>query len=185
MLTPSPIRSPSEFLDDVTEVNANSDLNTLVVGQACIALSQPVKDFLGATHRFDDAAKFGDRPVTKPFHKTTVMDRDCRIDEFAAQRPQPSQRPLFVCLNKPAVANDVGDQDRSDFSRTLPQLSNHQRVPRHLTYPEFALNHEIRNWRVVALKAAASAKHVIRKLKKDLSTSGRRFKTTEACLRPA
>jgi hypothetical protein len=44
------------------------------------------------------------------------MDRDCRVDQIAAQRPQPSENSLFIRASKPGVADDVGYQDRREFA---------------------------------------------------------------------
>ena len=44
-----------------------------------------------------------------------VMHGDGRVDEVAAQRPQPRERAVLVRAGEPAVADDVGGQDRCDF----------------------------------------------------------------------
>ena len=44
-----------------------------------------------------------------------VMRGDRGIDQIAAQRPQPRQGAIFVRAGEPAVADDIGDQDRRDF----------------------------------------------------------------------
>ncbi len=46
-----------------------------------------------------------------------MMRGDRRIDQIAAQRPQPRQRSLLVGAGEPAVADNIGDQDRSDLPR--------------------------------------------------------------------
>ena len=40
-----------------------------------------------------------------------VVERDRRVDQVAAERPQARERPLLVGAGKPAVSDDVGDQD--------------------------------------------------------------------------
>ena len=44
-----------------------------------------------------------------------VMRGDGGIDQIAAQRPEPRERALLVGAGEPAVADDIGDQDRSDL----------------------------------------------------------------------
>ena len=39
------------------------------------------------------------------------------IDQVAAQRPQPRQRAILVGAGEPAVADDIGDQDRRELPR--------------------------------------------------------------------
>jgi hypothetical protein len=48
-----------------------------------------------------------------------VMGGDGGVDEIAAQAPQTRERSLLVGAGEPAVADDVGDQNR----RELPGLS--------------------------------------------------------------
>ena len=44
-----------------------------------------------------------------------VMHGDGRVDQIAAQRPEPRQRAILVRAREPAVADHVGDQNRRDF----------------------------------------------------------------------
>ena len=44
-----------------------------------------------------------------------VMHGDGRVDQIAAQRPQPRKRAILVGAGEPAVADDVGHQDRREF----------------------------------------------------------------------
>ena len=45
------------------------------------------------------------------------MHGDGRIDQVAAERPQPRQGAILVRAGEPAVADDVGDQDCSELAR--------------------------------------------------------------------
>ena len=47
------------------------------------------------------------RLTTRP-----VMHGDGRVDEVAAQRPEPRERALLVRAGEPAVADHVGGEDR-------------------------------------------------------------------------
>ena len=55
-----------------------------------------------------------------------MMHGDRGIDQIAAQRPQPRQHAILVRAGEPAVADDIGDQDRCD----LPGFA-HGRPHRH------------------------------------------------------
>ena len=45
-----------------------------------------------------------------------VVHGDGRIDQVASERPQPRQNPVLVGSGKPRIADDVGHQDRGEFS---------------------------------------------------------------------
>ena len=51
------------------------------------------------------------------FIDAPVMQGDGRIDEVAAQRPEPRQGAILVRAGEPAVADDIRDQNRCDLSR--------------------------------------------------------------------
>jgi hypothetical protein len=44
-----------------------------------------------------------------------MMHRDGRVDQIAPKGPKPCEDAIFVCASKPGVADDVSDQDRSEF----------------------------------------------------------------------
>jgi len=64
---------------------------------------------------FNHAAKLDDRPVARSLDNAPVVNRDRRVDEVAAQRSQSRERAFLVDPGQPAVADNVGDQDRRDF----------------------------------------------------------------------
>ena len=82
---------------------------------AGVALDHRVLHFDRAAHRVDDAAELDERPVAGALDDAPVMHGDGGIDQIAAQRPQPRQDAILVRAGEPAVADDVGDQDRRDF----------------------------------------------------------------------
>ena len=59
-----------------------------------------------------------------------VMHGDGRVDQIAAQRPQPRQDPILVGPGKPRIADDVGHQDRREFSGLAHALRRRDRVSR-------------------------------------------------------
>jgi|HubBroStandDraft_6_1064221.scaffolds.fasta_scaffold952660_2 hypothetical protein len=64
-------------------------------------------------------AKVAYRPrdaQVRPGDDAPMVHGDGRIDQIAAQRPQPRQNPVLVGSGKPRIADDVGHQDRSELS---------------------------------------------------------------------
>ena len=55
------------------------------------------------------------RAVAGALDDASIMNGDCRIDQVAAQGPEPCQRAILVRSGEPAVADDIGDQDRRKF----------------------------------------------------------------------
>src|SRR5208337_641527 len=63
----------------------------------------------------DHAAKLDENSVAGAFDDAAAMSGDGGIDQIAPQPPEPRQRAILVRSREPAVADDVGDQDRRDF----------------------------------------------------------------------
>ena len=104
------------LLDDVAEMDADAELDAALGRHAGVALDHAVLHFDRAAHRVDDAAELDEAAVAGALDDAPVMRGDGGIDQIAAQRPQPRQRAILVRAREPAVADDVGDQDR----RNLP-----------------------------------------------------------------
>ena len=105
------------LLDDVAQMNADAELDAAIVRHAGVALDHAVLHLDRAAHRVDDAAKFDEAAVAGALDDAPAMRGDGRINQIAAQRPEPRQRSLLVRAGEPAVADDIGDQDRSDLPR--------------------------------------------------------------------
>jgi hypothetical protein len=63
---------------------------------ADVALDHAVLDFDGAAHGVDDAAELDERAVAGALDDAALVNGDGRIDEVAAQSPQPRERALLV-----------------------------------------------------------------------------------------
>ena len=63
---------------------------------ARVALDHPVLHFDRAAHRVDHAAELDHAPVAGALDHAAVVDCDRRVDEIAAQRPEPRQRAILV-----------------------------------------------------------------------------------------
>ena len=69
-----------------------------------------------AAHGVDDAAELDDRAVAGALDDAPVMHCDGWVDQVAAKGPKASEDSIFIRTRKPRVADDVGHQDRGQFS---------------------------------------------------------------------
>ena len=108
------------LLDDVAEVNADAKLDPALRRQARVALDHAVLHFDRAAHRVDHAAKLDEAAVAGAFNDAAVMEGDGRIDQVAAQRPEPRQNAILVRSREPAIADNI----RNQYRRNLPGLAH-------------------------------------------------------------
>ena len=102
------------LLDDVAEMDADAKLDA-ALGHAGVALDHGVLHFDRAAHGVDDAAELDERAVAGALDHAPVMHGDGRIDQVAAQRPQPRQGAILVGAGEPAVSDHIGGEDRREF----------------------------------------------------------------------
>ena len=74
---------------------------------------------LGSRSALRRAAELDDAAVAGALDDAAVMDRDRGVDQIASQRPEPRERAIFIGAGKPAVSDDVGDQDRNQLAVSL------------------------------------------------------------------
>ncbi len=103
------------LFDDVAQVDADTNVDALVGRHARVAFGEAALHLQRAPDSFDHAAKLDHRAVAGALDEPTVVDGDGGVDEVAAQGPQARKRPLLVSAGQPAIADDVGDQNRRDF----------------------------------------------------------------------
>ena len=77
-------------------MKADPELNALVGRDLSVALDHRSLDFNGAVHRVDDAAELDDAAVAGALDDAAMVHGDGRVDQIAAQRPQPRQNPVLV-----------------------------------------------------------------------------------------
>jgi hypothetical protein len=104
------------LLDHVANMDADPKLDALLGRQARVALDHAGLHFNSAADRVYDAAKLNDRAVASALDDVAVMHRDGRVDQIAAERPKPRQNAVLVDAGQPAIANDICNQDRREFS---------------------------------------------------------------------
>ena len=98
-------------------MDADAELDAALGRQAGVALDHAVLHLDGAAHGVDHAAELDEAAVAGALDDAPVMRGDGGVDQIAAQAPEPRQRAILVRAGEPAVADDVGDQDRRDFPR--------------------------------------------------------------------
>jgi hypothetical protein len=104
------------LLDHIAHMNADTELDPALGRHSGIAFDHRVLQFNGAAHRIDNAAEFDDAAVAGALDNAAAMHGDGRVDEIAAKRAKPGEDAIFVRAGEPAVADDVGHQDRYEFS---------------------------------------------------------------------
>jgi len=112
MLTPSPKMSPSSTT--VALMDADAPLDAVFRNRRRVALDHVRLHFAGATQRVDGAGEFDQQTVTGGLDDPPVMGGDLRIDQLAADRLEPRQRPLLVRSDQPRVARHIGGKDRGE-----------------------------------------------------------------------
>jgi hypothetical protein len=103
------------LLDHISKMNTDAKLDTALGRKTRIALDHPVLHFDGASDGVDDATELNEASVTCTLDHPSVVYGDCRIDQIAAERSQPSQSPILVGAGKPAVSDDVGGENCGEF----------------------------------------------------------------------
>ena len=97
-------------------MDADPKFDALVGRDLSVALDHRPLDFNGAVHRVDDTPELDNCAIAGALDDAPVVHGDGRVDQVAAQRPQPRQNPVLVGSGKPRIADDVGHQDRGQFS---------------------------------------------------------------------
>ena len=106
-------------------MNADAEFDAALGGHAGVAVDEAALHFDRAAHRVDHAAEFDEAAVAGALENAPVVHGDGRVDQVAAQRPEPRKRPILVGAGEPAVADYVRDQDRCD----LPGLAHGEPPP--------------------------------------------------------
>jgi hypothetical protein len=88
-------------------MDADAKLNASFRRQASVAVDEAVLHLDRAAHGVDHAGKLDDAAVASALGHAAVAGGDDRVDQVAAQRPEPRESSLFVGAGKPAVADNV------------------------------------------------------------------------------
>ncbi len=104
------------LLDDVAEVDADTEHDPTVLRDAGVALDHRVLHLYRASHRIDHASELDNAPVAGSFDDAAVVHGDGRVDEVAAQGAQSRERAILVRAGELGKADDVGSKDRREFA---------------------------------------------------------------------
>ena len=115
---------PVALLDHIADVNADAEFNSPLGRHAGVALNEAVLQLDRAAHSIHHTAELDDRAVARALDDAAVMGGDRWIDEIASKSAKARKRSVLVRAGEPAVADDIGDQDRRNF----PGLA-HGRAP--------------------------------------------------------
>lgn len=102
--------------DDIAEVDADAELDALFRRGRAIAGRHARLDRDGAADRLDRAGEVHQQAVAGAFDDASPMLGDARFDQRLEMRVEPVQRPFLVLAHQPAVAGDVGRQDRRELA---------------------------------------------------------------------
>ena len=119
------------LLDDVAEMNADAKFDPALRRQARVAFDHAVLHFDRAAHGVDHAAKFDQAAVAGALDDAAVMEGDGRIDQVAAQRPEPRQDAILVRSREPAIADNIRNQYRRNFPGLAHGASSGRRAAYH------------------------------------------------------
>jgi hypothetical protein len=97
-------------------MNADAELDALLLRDAGVALDHRALDLDGAAHRVNNAAEFDDASVAGALDDAAAMHGDDRVDEVAAERPEASEDPILIRASETAEADNVGHLDRRKFA---------------------------------------------------------------------
>ncbi len=118
--------------DHVAEIDPDPELDAAVGRIDGVALRHRLLHRDGTAHRVDDAAELGQHPVACGLDDAALMLGDAGIDQLIAVRLQPRERAFLVLAHQPAVARDIGRQDRRQPA--LDPLHPHYCPPRRAVY---------------------------------------------------
>ena len=104
------------LLDDVAHVNPDAELDPPILRHSGVALDEAVLNLDRAADGVHDTAKLDNASIAGAFHDTAVMSGDGRVDEVAAQRPEPRERAILVGARQPAVSDGISNQNRRELS---------------------------------------------------------------------
>jgi hypothetical protein len=72
------------LLDDVADMDSDSELDATVLGHAGVALNEACLHLDGAAHCVHDAAELYDATIAGALDYAAMMGGDCRVEEIAA-----------------------------------------------------------------------------------------------------
>jgi len=102
--------------DDVTDIDADTELNLLLVWHLGIALGHSALDIKSAANRVHYAAELSQQSISGVLDDPPTVLSDLGIDERAQMVLKPGVRPFFVQAGQPAVTGYIGRENGSEPS---------------------------------------------------------------------
>ncbi len=97
-------------------MNADAEIDALVLRHPGIPLDHAVLHLDRAAHGVDDAAELDQSAIACALDDAPSMDGNGRVDQVAAQRPQPCQNAIFVGAGETGISNHIGRQNCSQLA---------------------------------------------------------------------
>ena len=111
-----PVPVDIAFLDDhIADVDADAESDALLLGQLPLALGHAPLDRRGALDRIYNASELDQHAIAHELDDATVVLGDLRLDEIFAEGLQARVGPRLVARHEPAVADNVGGQNRREL----------------------------------------------------------------------
>ena len=102
--------------DHLAQIDADPDLDALIVGTCGIALGEAALQRHRAFDRIDDRAELGEHAVAHELEDAPVMAGDLGLEQLLAPGLQPLMRPRLVALHERRVADDVGGENGGELA---------------------------------------------------------------------
>jgi hypothetical protein len=99
------------LLDDIAQINADAKDDATVLRHASVTLDHRILHFDRAAHGLDHAAEVSDTTIAGALHDAAVVDGNGRIDQVAAQSPQPCQKAVFIRAGERRRPQTAGPSD--------------------------------------------------------------------------
>lgn len=93
--------------DDVTKIDTDTKVQSLIRGNAFVALGHAPLDVNCAAHCIDNTREFQQQPVTGRLDDAAVMLRDLGVDELSPVRFQCRQRATIVHTHEARVPGHI------------------------------------------------------------------------------
>jgi hypothetical protein len=105
-------------------MNAEAKLDALIRREAGVAIDHRALNFDCASCGVDHAAELDDGPIARAIDEPSVVERDRRVDEVAAQGAEPRKRSLLVGAREFRIARHVRREDGGQLALDLSLLTH-------------------------------------------------------------
>jgi len=118
--------------DDITQIDADTELDALICRGFGIALAHAALDRYRASDRFDDTWKLDQDTVAGGLDNPAFVLGYLRVSQLAPESPKPRQSAGFILTHQSAVPGDIARENGRQS--TLDPFYSHR-----TSLPEFTL----------------------------------------------